>query len=99
MSSQVKVAHEGTEADRHARCTLATYEYSPATSWRRVERFDDEQDVRFLPGADGWAHNTPGARIKESCRICKRTPETTWDELVTKLDAALAAGKRRITIS
>ncbi|MDB5243886.1 MAG: hypothetical protein JWP57_4512 [Spirosoma sp.] len=99
MSEQVKVAHEGTATDRHARWTLATYEYSPATGWRRIERFDDEPDVRHLPGSDGWTSNAPGARFKETCRICNRTPEFTWDELTLKLDAARAAGKRRVTLS
>lgn len=98
MSFTVKVACEGSGADRHPRMTMATYEHSPATGWRRVERYDDDDDVRHLPDGGEWASNTPGARFKERCRKCRRTPEFTWDKLTPELESARLAGKRRITV-
>lgn len=97
MLYYVKGACEG--GGSHPRMTMATYEHSPAAGWRRVERFDDEADVRYLPESADWASNTPGARFKERCRRCGRTPELTWDVLERQLDAARLAGKKRLTIA
>lgn len=78
---------------------MATYEHGAATGWRRVERYDDKRDVRHLADADEWASNTPGARFKERCGKCGRTPELTWDTLIPELESARLAGKRRVVHS
>lgn len=99
MSFVVRLACEGTAVAPHPRMTMAVYEHSPATGWRRVERYADASDVRHLPKADEWASNTPGARFRERCGKCGRTPELAWDTLIPKLDAARTAGKSRVVHS
>lgn len=78
---------------------MSMYEHSAATGWRRIERYDDERDVRHLADADEWASNTPGARFKERCGKCGRTPELTWDMLIPELESARLAGRRRVVHS